>query len=93
MSSKVNPYRSIHISRSLSVPYLKYLAKDNASFKQDMDSVCKIENLLRERLTDEDKELFIEYINLWGVICGDLELCSYKEGFRHGAKFACDVFN
>jgi hypothetical protein len=40
-----------------------------------------------------EKELFIEYVNLWGIICGDLELCSYKEGFRHGAKFACDVFS
>ena len=67
--------------------------KENASFKQDMDSLCKFENSLRERLTGEDRELFIEYVNLWGVICGDLELCSYKEGFRHGAKFACDVFS
>ena len=67
--------------------------KENTSFKQDMDSLCKIENSLRERLTSEDKELFIEYVNLWGIICGDLELCSYEEGFRHGTKFACDVFS
>ena len=49
--------------------------KEKAAFKQDMDSLCKIENSLRERLTSEDKELFIEYVNLWGIICGDLELC------------------
>ena len=47
----------------------------------------------RYKPTGEEKELFIEYVNLWGIICGDLELCSYKEGFRHGAKFACDVFS
>ena len=42
--------------------------KENAPFQRDMDSLCKNENLLQEMLTGEDKELFIEYVNLWGII-------------------------
>ena len=63
--------------KSSTYPQLRNV-KENASFQRDMDSLCKNENLLREKLTGEDKELFIEYVNLWGIICGDLELCSYK---------------
>lgn len=66
--------------------------KENASFQRDMESLNKNEKILTERLTGEEKELFIKYVNLWGIICGDLELCSYKEGFRHGAKFTHDAF-
>ena len=67
--------------------------KENAAFQRDMDSLRKNESILKKSLTDENKELFIEYMNLWGIICGDLELSSYTEGFRHGAKFAQDVYS
>ena len=66
--------------------------KENASFQRDMESLNKNEKILTERLTGEEKEIFLEYVNLWGIVCGDLGLCSYKEGFKHGAKFTHDAF-
>ena len=67
--------------------------KENVDFAKDFEELCKKENMLREKLAGEDKELFIEYINLWGLVCSDLEFSSYQQGFKHGAQFSLEAFS
>jgi hypothetical protein len=67
--------------------------KDNAAFAKDFDEMCQKENELRTVLEGEQKDLFIDYVNLWGTIVSDLEFDSYRTGFIHGAKFSFDIYN
>ena len=66
--------------------------KQNSDFQKDFNKLCEIEAVLKEKLTDVEKSLFIEYVNLWGIISGDIDFDSYKAGFKHGAGFALDAF-
>ena len=67
--------------------------KRNSDFQKDFSRLCEIEAELRTKLTGGEKKLFLEYVDLWGIIVGDLDFDSYKTGFRHGAAFAADTFN
>ena len=66
--------------------------KKNSDFQKDFNKLCEIESVLKEKLTDVEKSLFIEHVNLWGIISGDIDFDSYKAGFKHGAAFALDAF-
>ena len=66
--------------------------KKNSDFQKDFNKLCEIEAVLKAKLTDAEKSLFVEYVNLWGIISGDIDFDSYKAGFKHGAGFALDVF-
>lgn len=66
--------------------------KQNSDFQKDFSRLCEIEVKLRTKLTGGEKKLFLEYVDLWGLVCGDLDFDSYKTGFRHGANFALDAF-
>ena len=72
-------------------PQMREIKKDS-DFQKDFNKLCEIEALLKEKLTDAEKSLFIEYVNLWGIISGDIDFDSYKAGFKHGAVFALDAF-
>lgn len=67
--------------------------KQNADFQRDFNRMCEIEAMLRNSLAGKQKELFKEYVDLWGLILGDMTFDSFKTGFRHGAAFAADTFN
>ena len=73
-------------------PQMRKIKKDS-DFQKDFNKLCEIEAVLKEKLTDAEKSLFIEYVNLWGIISGDIDFDSFKAGFRYGAKFMLDVFN
>ena len=66
--------------------------KQNSSFQKDFSRLCEIETELRMKLTGGEKKLFLEYVDLWGLVLGDLDFDSYKAGFKHGASFALDAF-
>ena len=66
--------------------------KQNSDYATDFSRLCEIEYILKEKLGETEKSLFIEYMNLWGIISGDIDFTGYKEGFRHGASFALDAF-
>ena len=40
----------------------------------------------------EDKKLFLEYVDAWGIVDGESVTASFVTGFRLGAKFAYDTF-
>ncbi len=66
--------------------------KQNLDFQKDFSRLCQIETELRTKLAGGEKKLFLEYVDLWGLVLGDLDFDSYKTGFRHGAGFALDAF-
>lgn len=72
-------------------PQMPEIKKDS-DFQKDFSRLCEIEAELRTKLTGGEKKLFLEYVDLWGIIVGDLDFDSYKTGFRHGAGFALDAF-
>lgn len=67
--------------------------KQNADFQRDFNRMCEIESMLRNSLADEQKELFKEYADLWGLILGDTAYDSFESGFKLGARFVADVLN
>ena len=50
------------------------------------------EDLLTTALTDENKKMFLDYANAWGVVNSESTLDSFIMGFRLGAKFTYDAF-
>ena len=66
--------------------------KQNADFQRDFNRMCEIEAMLRNSLADEQKELFKEYADLWGLILGDTAFDSFESGFKLGARFAAAAF-
>lgn len=67
--------------------------KQNSGFQKDFSRLCEIEAELRTKLAGGEKKLFLEYVDLWGLVCGDIDFDSYQTGFRHGANFTLDVFS
>ncbi len=66
--------------------------KQNADFQRDFNRMCDIEAKLRNSLADEQKELFKEYADIWGLILGDTAYDSFRSGFKYGAGLAFDTF-
>ncbi|OJU16530.1 MAG: hypothetical protein BGN88_03455 [Clostridiales bacterium 43-6] len=64
----------------------------NKNVQKAMQILSKNEDILTERLSDEEKKLFIEYVDAWGEVNGTSDLDSFIVGFRLGASFAYDVF-
>ena len=55
-------------------------------------SINELEEKLTERLSDEDKALFLDFCNAYGELMGDAGLDSFLVGFRLGAKMIFDTF-
>ena len=66
--------------------------KQNSAYRTDFRRLCEIEDILKEKLGEDEKSLFVEYMNLWGIISGDIDFAGYREGFKHGAGFALGAF-
>lgn len=50
------------------------------------------EEYLTEKLIDENKSKFLDYVNAWSVVNGESNLDSFIMGFRLGANFAYEAF-
>ena len=66
--------------------------KQSPAVKKEFDLLTKNEELLTQALTDENKKLFLEYVNAWGVVNGESSADSFAVGFRLGAAFVYDTF-
>ncbi len=64
--------------------------------KRQLQKVMKLlatnEGRLTEHLQGQDKTLFLEYVDAWGVVTGSCTADNFINGFRLGAKFAYDTF-
>ena len=68
------------------------VSKESKTYKREMRVLSENEDLLLERLSTEDKKLFLDYVDAWGIVNAEVVLESFKNGFRLGARFAYDTF-
>ena len=57
-----------------------------------LNSLTEKEEELTAKLTDRDKELFIDYVNTYNEFLSLSNSDSFISGFRLGAKFTYDTF-
>ena len=67
-------------------------SKENKSYSREMKILSENEDVLLEKLPEEDKKLFLEYVDAWGIVDGESVVDSFIIGFRFGAKFTYDTF-
>lgn len=56
------------------------------------ENINELEEKLTERLSGEDKALFLDFCNAYGELMGESGLDSFLVGFRLGAKMTFDTF-
>lgn len=66
--------------------------KESRNYSREMGVLSKNEDILLEKLPLEDKKLFLEYVDAWGIIDGESVVNSFVTGFRLGARFTYGVF-
>ena len=66
--------------------------KESRNYSREMGALSKNEDILLEKLPLEDKKLFLEYVDAWGIVDGESVVNSFVTGFRLGARFTYDVF-
>ena len=66
--------------------------KESKMYSREMGVLSKNEDILLEKLPLEDKKLFLEYVDAWGIVDGESVVDSFVTGFRLGARFTYDVF-
>lgn len=64
----------------------------NKAISTEMQTLSDAEEFLTEKLTDESKSKFLDYVNAWSVVNGESNLDSFITGFRLGARFTVDTF-
>lgn len=66
--------------------------KKSKSYSREMKILSENEDVLLEKLPEEDKKLFLEYVDAWGIVDGESVIDSFITGFKLGARFAYDTF-
>lgn len=66
--------------------------KCNSAVSKELQILSNAEEYLTEKLTEENKSKFLDYVNAWGLVNGESNLDSFIMGFRLGARFTEDTF-
>lgn len=66
--------------------------KKDSNIRKTSDNATAIEEKLTKKLNDEEKELFLDFVNAHSEIMGEASLDSFIIGFRFGARFTYDTF-
>ena len=66
--------------------------RESRNYSREMKVLSENEDMLLEKLPLEDKKLFLEYVDAWGIVDGEFVVDSFVTGFRLGARFTYDVF-
>ena len=66
--------------------------RESRNYSREMKVLSENEDVLLEKLPLEDRKLFLEYVDAWGIVDGESVVNSFVTGFRLGAKFTYDVF-
>ena len=66
--------------------------RTNKAMSTEMQILSDTEKFLTEKLTDENKSKFLDYVNVWSVVNSESNLDSFIMGFRLGARFTVDTF-
>ena len=67
-------------------------SKESKAYSREMKILSENEDILLEKLPEEDKKLFLEYVDAWGIVNGESVADSFITGFRLGARFTYDTF-
>ena len=67
-------------------------SKESKAYSREMKILSENEDILLEKLPEEDKKLFLEYVDAWGIVEGESVVDSFITGFKLGAKFTYDTF-
>lgn len=62
-------------------------------FKAAWDKMVDVEEKLSHRLDGEEKKLFDEYVNSYGLVLSMSDAESFIRGFKIGARIIYDTFN
>ena len=65
--------------------------KNGSYLKKQMTILSESEALLTNRLTGDEKKLFLTFVNASDIILGESELDSFIVGFKLGAKLIFDT--
>ena len=66
--------------------------RESKNYSREMKVLSENEDILLEKLPLEDKKLFLEYVDAWGIVDGESVVDSFVTGIRLGARFTYDVF-
>ncbi len=66
--------------------------RESKNYSREMKVLSENEDILLEKLPLEDRKLFLEYVDAWGIVDGESVVDSFVTGFRLGARFTYDVF-
>ena len=66
--------------------------KNGSYLKKQMTILSESESLLTDRLTGDEKKMFLTFVNTSDFILGESELDSFIVGFRLGARLILDTF-
>lgn len=66
--------------------------KGNKSYVRKMKVLTENEDILLETLSEENRKLFLAYVDAWGIVNGESVLDSFITGFKLGARFTYDTF-
>ena len=66
--------------------------RESRNYSREMKVLSENEDVLLEKLPLEDRKLFLEYVDAWGIVDGESIVDSFVTGFRLGARFTYDVF-
>ena len=66
--------------------------KQNKAVQKQMEVLKLNKDFLTERLSGESKKKFLNFVNAWSVVNGELNLDSFMMGFRLGTNFTYDTF-
>lgn len=64
----------------------------NKAMTKELQILEDVEQYLTEKLSDEAKSKFLDFVNAWSVVNGETALDSFIVGFRLGAAFTHDTF-
>ena len=66
--------------------------EQNKAVQTQMEVLAANEETLTAVLANENKKMFLGYVNAWGIVNGESILDSFITGFRLGAQFTYDTF-
>ncbi len=66
--------------------------RNGSYLKKQMTILSESEALLTNRLTGDEKKLFLTFVNASDIVLGESELDSFIVGFKLGAKLIFDTF-
>ena len=66
--------------------------RNGSYLKKQMTILSESEALLTNRLTGDEKKLFLTFVNASNIILGESELDSFIVGFRLGARLILDTY-